>query len=648
MSQPERHICLARLRLRNFKGIKDYTLTPAGESISIYGDNATGKTTLADGFHWCLFGKDSLGTAVFEIKTLDASGNVAEHGIEHEVELELLDSAAEHPLIFRKVLTEKWTKKRGSATREFTGHEVNHFVDGVPVSKRQYDEAVARLAEERLFRLITNPRHFNEGLHWQQRRELLLDVCGDVSDAQVIEQAEELRELPGILGSHKLDDYRKILVSRRNEINKELSSLPIRIDEASRSIVQVEKNDPKSIQATLVHLVAERANLESQIVFIQSGGEVADKTKRLRELEAALQKHDNDAFASLELSRKVKREELNALRNKLSDTGREIVQRKTDLNILRAQIEVWSSERESLRQKWIDRNEQNWVATVRCPTCDQPLPDDQIQSARERFNVLKAEALSEISRAGKKLAVQIEQATGSVAQLFETIATLEFSSRQTEVLIPPIEQDLAEIAPSNEDPKRSEMVAGIEILKSNLSELAIGSRDEVMELRDKVAGVNTDIQAHEKMLAQLDINKASEKRIEEYKASERKLAREYEEVERKLSLCERFVVSKVAMLEDRINSQFQLAQFKLFSKNINGGIEDCCETMVNGVPYSSLNNAARINVGIDISNALSLHYGVRIVQWIDNSEAVSEILPSQSQQIKLYVSAAHPQLAIGG
>lgn len=48
----------------------------------------------------------------------------------------------------------------------------------------------------------------------------------------------------------------------------------------------------------------------------------------------------------------------------------------------------------------------------------------------------------------------------------------------------------------------------------------------------------------------------------------------------------------------------------MFAEQINGGLQEVCETTYKGVPFSSLNNAARINVGIDIINTLSTHYGI--------------------------------------
>lgn len=79
-------------------------------------------------------------------------------------------------------------------------------------------------------------------------------------------------------------------------------------------------------------------------------------------------------------------------------------------------------------------------------------------------------------------------------------------------------------------------------------------------------------------------------------------------------------------------------KFKLFDRQINGAINETCEATVNGVPYSSINNAAKINSGLDIINTLSKHLEKNIPVFIDNAEAVNELINVDSQIVKLYVT----------
>ena len=122
----------------------------------------------------------------------------------------------------------------------------------------------------------------------------------------------------------------------------------------------------------------------------------------------------------------------------------------------------------------------------------------------------------------------------------------------------------------------------------------------------------------ESTLATIDQVEAGRVRIKELKAEERSLAAEYEELERELYLLEQFIRSKVSMLEERINSRFELARFKMFKVLVNGGLEECCEVTYKGVPYSAtLNHGARVLVGMDIVRTLQNHFGFFPPVWVD-------------------------------
>ncbi|WP_152550083.1 hypothetical protein [Geomicrobium sp. JCM 19039] len=101
------------------------------------------------------------------------------------------------------------------------------------------------------------------------------------------------------------------------------------------------------------------------------------------------------------------------------------------------------------------------------------------------------------------------------------------------------------------------------------------------------------------------------------------------------------------MLEDRINSKFEHASFKLREDLLNGGFTEICQTLYKGVPYEhGLNNAARINVGLDIIRTLSRHYGLSAPIFIDNSEAVTQLMDVDAQLIALVVSEPDKQLRV--
>lgn len=218
---------LLHLNLRNFKGIRDFSLESKGQDILIYGDNATGKTTLFDAFIWLLFDKDSQNKKDFNIKTLDEMGQV-HHGLDHSVEgvFEINDVRIK----LKKIYSENWKKPRGSAEKVFSGHTTDYFIDDVPAQKKEYDAYIDDLVDEKIFRLLTDPAYFNEQLNWQDRRKILLEVCGDIEDREVINSDDQLKSLPEILRNRTLEDHRKVIATKRKEINEELEKIPVRIE----------------------------------------------------------------------------------------------------------------------------------------------------------------------------------------------------------------------------------------------------------------------------------------------------------------------------------------------------------------------------------------------------------------------------------
>ena len=258
---------LHKLVLTNFKGIKSFTLDAQGQDVNIWGDNATGKTTLYDAFLWLLFDKDSQNRKDFEIKTIGPDGEYI-HGLDHSVEATLEIDGAEI-LTLKKVYMEKWTKKRGSPKAEFTGHTTDYYIDGVPVKKSDYDAKIASIADENIFKLLTSPKYFNEQLHWQERRKLLLQVCGDISDGDVIASDSSLTQLPAILGNRSIDDHRKIIAARRTEINKELERIPVRIDEVQRGLPDIAGIDQAGTAARIAKLKEEIKAKQEQLVRLE-------------------------------------------------------------------------------------------------------------------------------------------------------------------------------------------------------------------------------------------------------------------------------------------------------------------------------------------------------------------------------------------
>ncbi|MEJ8547151.1 AAA family ATPase [Brevibacillus borstelensis] len=648
-----KQIRLVTLTLRNFKGVRDFTLDIQG-NVDVFGDNAVGKTTLFDAFTWLLFDKDSQNKKDFQIKTLDAHGNVL-HGVEHEVEGVLLVDGKR--ITLRKVYAEKWTKKRGSATAEFTGHTTDYFVDGVPVKMNEYKERVDQIVSEDVFKLLTSPTYFNEQLKWQERRKILLQVCGDISDDDVIASSRELAKLPSILNGRNIEDHRKVIAARRAEINKELDKIPVRIDEVQRSMPDTSALNEKSLQQDITTLTEQIDSRKAELFRIRSGGEIVVKEKRLREIEGELLEIKNQLQAGTLEKVGTKRQEVSALKGDYDELVRQVRDKSRTIERNKQWIVERQAEADRLRQQWYEVNGETFEHhhDTDCPTCGQALPEEQIQAAHQKaqadFNRRKAERLEQITARGKTAADEAKRLEQENAALASEIEVLEQQVTVKEKVIQKAEFELNELQTGinsvDSDPGYLQKKQEATVIHQEIEQLRSSVQEAAAKVQDEIVDLKAQVEALEQEKAKFAQVRAARERIAELSEREKELAAEFERLEQELFLTEEFIRTKVNLLEEKINSKFRYARFKLFEQQINGGLAEVCETTFNGVPYSSgLNNAARINVGLDIINTLSEHYGITVPIFIDNAEAVTRMMETIGQQIRLIVSEKDKQLRV--
>lgn len=652
------------LSLLNFKGLKSFEISDFNGGISIYGDNASGKTTIFDAFCWVLFDKDSLNSAVFDIKALTPSGEPL-HGLEHDVECVLIHKGQEISL--RKVYAEKYTKRRGTAKQEFTGHTVDHYVNGVPCKKKEFTAVVNEICNEENFKLLTNPRYFNEILHWTDRRRLLLDVCGDVSDADVVTTDPQLQRLPEILGKNSIDNQKKMIKSRQTDINDQLKKIPPRIDERHKSKVEV-VNTKEEVIAQYELYKSRKITAESSLAQIKAGGGIVEKEKNLAEAETKIMVHRNQV-AGVDIERKrsqakeLQENEDVAIKAARATEDAVIAQSKMIKNKaeLIEQAAGFTKKRDALRKKWIAADAEKFVPVAgenSCPTCGQKLPAEKVEEAArlavEAFNLAKAQKVAKIAEEGrgfkdrldvleqntKTVAAEIIKADSQIKRLADTqdraqeiVDNLKAHHEKINIAIPPdvILDDLMAA--------KDIIELDINGLRAGNSEAVLAAQGEIDRIVDMISIVTADKIHHTN-------NEADDRRIFELEQEERDLAMEYEKLEQELFIIESFIRKKVSMLERKIKKKFKLASFQMFINNISGGLEECCNTTFKGVPYASMNNAARINVGLDICNTLSKHYGISLPCFIDNAEAITRLLQTGAQQVRLFVSKDDEKLRI--
>ena len=630
---------LTKLELLNFKGLKSFTINLNGDVV-IRGDNATGKTTVFDSVCWLLFGKDSLDRADFEIKTLDGGEPI--HKVNHEVTGTFtLDEGGTVEL--KRVYREKYSSPRGGEVT-LTGHTTDYFVDGVPKKEKEYKEIVSSLVDESIFKLITNPLYFNETYSWQNRRKLLLEMCGDIDDISVINSRDDLRRLAELLEGRTVDDHRKVVAAKKTAINKELDMIPVRIDEAMRNKPEIASDKAKLIR-DIETLSAGIDEVEKQKAIIQNGFSSTEKESKIRDIKRQLEVQSSKVLSDYHKQKQRLRDEYEASLTKLKmvevDRDR-CADRRDELN---KEIERESKRIATLQSEFDTFNAQQFNKES-CPTCGQALPADKQAALEAEFNTNKSKKLEEwkgLIESAVKLKENYEEQQEIMVSKIDNLTT-EVSQYSDAYNVKFKEYESYSEPNLEDDPVYADLKAQLFLLEiddepgADTEELT-KLDEELSSMKSKKADLETELNKF-KLID--DINH----RILELENQQQKLVAEKNALDEAAFLMDEFIKAKVNMLEENINSRFKLARFKMFNVMLNGNVEECCETTYKGVPYRSMNNAARINVGLDIINALTSYYKVNAPVFIDNAEAVTEFVPVNSQTIKLIVDESKPQLTV--
>lgn len=652
---------LLKLTLNNFQGIKSLTLDFDGRSAAIFGDNATGKTTVYNALTWLLFDKASTAAKGFTPKTRGADDDL--HHLEHSSEA-VFSTDEGRIVTLKKTLKEVYRKKRGSAREEFSGHTVDYEIDGVPVKEKEFNSAVLNYCggDAEKIKMITMLDYFPEQLAWDSRRKILLEICGDITDAEIIADNEDLSELPNFLRMpgtadqyYSTDEYRKIATAKRAEINRELTEIPARIDEAEKAIPVTAGLNEDKLRTEVDTLEKERMALLEERAAAANGDMASSEVRQ--QLAAAKARLAEGRSAHF-----VKQEEANAdIQREIRDSERlATTARRTaedcDIDIRRKEAEYQRVEkrRAELAEEYKMVSGEKWDdSQCQCPTCKQRLPDDQIEELRDAFNLRRSDRLTAINAKGKREA-SVDMLNAINAEIDALRAKRDKAQATQAAEEARAEEYRAKLAPTLAYEDTDEYAALMNEINSYTSQLAdagaaVASAQNAID--GKLAKVDEQIRKLRSRIMTIAAAANQNKRIAELEKREKMLGAEYEELDKGLHLCDVFTKKKVDALTDRINDRFHSVRFRLFVEQINGGLKEDCEVMIptdDGrlVPYAFANNAARINAGLEIIATLSDYWDVKMPVFVDNAESVTHLIDTDAQVVRLVVSEHDKRLRL--
>lgn len=660
-------ITIKSIHIENFKGINMLDVNFSVKT-KISGQNAVGKTTIFDAFTWLLFNKNSSGEEKFNVRPLNEGIRVDNVEIKVSAILDVDGKGVE----LSKTQKQNWVKKRGTDTAVLQGNVNSFEIDGYPKSEADFKAYVSELAQsEEMFKMLTNPQYFSS-LKWKDQRDILMKLVSEVSDVELAQtDAKYAPLLSELEKAPSTDDIRAKFSKALNEWKKKQAEIPVRIDEAMKSKVDIDVAEQELAKTDLETKIAdidakikdsdgvmmELGREEMQLQFDMSGIMQTmnrDLTNRRREIEAELRDLQN---------------EMNRFANTIALKERRVSENETVISNADSERKRLGEEYNAETAKAFDEfpylfDESKWVfdenSTV-CSLCGQKLPEDKIEqlkadfesrkqkakadaeeklkSEKIRFDTEKRTALNRLVDIGTERKNLITKLRDENAKVKEEIKSLKEQEQEAIAKKEKLCQQLSSIPEiadylHNEEyvglkARHDEILAEIEKMNANGEDVAVEAlKHEKKELQARLYDVN-------KIIAKAYMNVEIDERISELQTEQKEIGQKVADQEHILYLLEEFIRFKLNKVSESINSHFKTVKFKLFDMQLNGGMKDCCECTVGGVPYSSLNSGHKIVAGLDIIRSLSELYGVSAPIFVDNAESLTSEQTMRSQLILL-------------
>ena len=639
-------IKLTKLKLQNFKGIKALEIELKDETI-IEGQNGSGKTSVFDAYTFLLFGKNSQNQTDFGLKTVDSNNNVI-HNLEHSVEGTFMIDDSE--VVLKRLLREKWSKKKGSETPELTGNETIFFINEVPKSLSEYKLFVDGIISEESQKVLSNPLYFNQTMKWQDRRTILSKLAGDIDKTSILNNLSENHraELEKMLSTDKtLEDYKKEFVAKRKNIKDELDLIPSRIDEANRSLPEAKNWD--EIEKSIENYTVEIKDIDTQIEDItkqqEKHFEKISEAKKLKfQKEQLLVESKNSSLVE-------NKRRINGIANMKNEIKHIIDINQKSINQLNEQnerfnkdIKHYNEQNDKLRESFQvqNANEIKFDDTLaKCPTCFREYEQDKIDEIKNNslneLKKLRNQLLIDIREQGLENKKQLQLLELTIAKNNSEIENLKLIIEdKTNLFKDTLDKEIIFLTISEKTeltPEQQKLQAEIEAIVIPSFEVPDNSKLKLRKMEVQSSIDLLKLELHYKV----QIEKGN-LRIEELIKQQRLLAQQIANFEKQEIAIESFNNERNNLIEKAVNDKFSLVKFKLFEVQMNKGINEICEATVDGVLFNDVNTANKINAGLDVINVLSKYYEVIAPVFLDNRESTTNIIACNSQIISLFVN----------
>ena len=663
-------ILFEKIKLLNFCGIRELEVNFGEDLTTISGKNGLGKSTIANALTYVLFGTDLKGNAL-DIKTFDRDHNIIPE-IEHSVELTVkVVSLNVEPCpfpdeyVFKRTLTDSWKVDKCTNTYKY-------FINDEVCTAGEFKKCVDSICPEVTFRLCSSATDF-VSRPWAEQRKFLQQLVPEIT-ADAITQGDAKYDF--VLEALKKQDIETLvhhIKYKRTEIQKQLDEIPIRLKELDKTLPEAEDWEDLKKQQDFKEL--QRASVLDKITSCRNGGAAQVRNEGIRKqlkfhrdrinlMEKGARrmsgeeevKHGSDLITARTAKSKAQAmvDELQAKMDGFTDTELHIKQQLEDLERQKKDGAKLYDEASAEQWQW-DDNESF------CPHCGQPYPMEKLlqikRESEDRFNERKAKRLKELVTLAGNIKSDINKLQALLEQLDADRTTTTNQLTEAHKSLKEAEAHYAEV--EKEEPRGYSMILAenenykqaceeVKRLENELNAPVAEDEEQkklLADLEQQSKTLYDEIESLRTRLAKKEQYDKVTSLIEECKKNKETYQNQLDELDEKLDIATDYYQHSCSILEDEVNKHFNFVQWSLFKTNLDGDKKPFCECYHDGVPYSRLNGAAKVNAGIDIAYTIAQFYDVSVPMILDECESNLHPISRGGQQIRLYVTP-HNQLQV--
>ncbi len=506
-----KNIELVHLDIENFKGLSSVSIS-FNDTTVVKGKNGVGKSSIYDAWSWLLFDKDGTGSTKFCIRKLDADGNPVHHTVISVTGVIEINGMR---IELKKTQKEKWVKKRGEQDQQFSGNVNEFFINSFPKNAKEYADFIASIIDENIFKILTSPYTFPQ-MDWKDQRKLLFSLIGDLDTDSLSEEVEYYDLIAGELEIASIDDIRKKWVKSRNDLRKLPDEIQTRIDEVSKQIKDVD----------ISALEAEKAEVENTIQMLETkvaelsqknNSDIENSILQLKSQQIAIA----DKVRSNMCSDLTKRKSISdKLETEYQNENRKYIQLSQEVELYKVEIDKLKKLLAEQLESYNKLKDQQFPdGKTKCPTCGQLLPEDQINSLKEKWQSEQDMLISNLRTSGNKLALDVKQKEIKLQQKTEELEKQKDRADKAKIKYEVAANDLEyqgeTIIPKMSDiPECQEIdkqIAELESHRIDLGKVRIETdrlKQEISEQKYKLSAINNELYASKQ-------NAECEKRIQE-------------------------------------------------------------------------------------------------------------------------------------